>query len=101
MRILITGITGFVGGHLAEHLVAGGGHALVGVSRRGQWPAELAHLAPNVKLVKADLSDLAAAERLLRDTTPDWIFHLAGFANTGGCRPASAAAIWRAKLATA
>ena len=45
MRILITGITGFVGGHLVEHLVAAGGHALVGVSRRGQWPAPLAHLA--------------------------------------------------------
>ena len=30
MRILITGVTGFVGGHLAEALLAEGGHAVAG-----------------------------------------------------------------------
>ena len=84
MRILITGITGFVGGHLVEHLAAAGGHALVGVSRRGQWPAPLAHLAPHAELVAADLCDRAAAERVLRDARPEWVIHLAGYANTGG-----------------
>lgn len=84
MRILITGITGFVGGHLVEHLVAAGGHALTGVSRRGQWPAALAHLAPHARLVASDLCDRAATEGLLRDARPDWAVHLAGYANTGG-----------------
>ncbi len=84
MRILITGITGFVGGHLVEHLAAAGGHALVGVSRRGVWPVPLAHLAPHAKLVAADLCDAAGTERVLRDARPEWVIHLAGYANTGG-----------------
>ena len=84
MRILITGITGFVGGHLVEHLAAAGGHALVGVSRRGVWPVPLAHLAPHAKLVAADLCDPAGTERVLRDARPEWVIHLAGYANTGG-----------------
>jgi len=84
MRILITGITGFVGGHLVEHLVALGGHALFGVSRHGEWPATLAHLATHVKLHAADLRDATRTEEILRASQPEWIVHLAGYANTGG-----------------
>ena len=84
MRILITGITGFVGGHLVEHLMAAGGHALFGVSRRGTWPTALAHLASRAQLLAADLLDPAAAERVVREVRPDWVVHLAGYANTGG-----------------
>lgn len=84
MRILITGITGFVGGHLVEHLVSQGGHALFGISRQGQWPAVLAHLAPHAQLLTGELRDVARIEAILRDIQPEWIFHLAGYANTGG-----------------
>jgi GDP-4-dehydro-6-deoxy-D-mannose reductase len=84
MRILITGITGFVGGHLVEHLVAAGGHALFGLSRRGTWPAALAHLTPHAQLVAADLLDHASTERAVRAVRPEWVIHLAGYANTGG-----------------
>src|SRR6266511_5574173 len=87
MRILITGITGFIGSHLVEHLVAAGGHALFGMSREGQWPQLLAYLTPHATLHAADLCDLANNERILRETRPDWAIHLAGYANTGGsCR---------------
>ena len=37
MRVLITGVTGFVGGHLAEHLMASG-DLVVGLSSSGRWP---------------------------------------------------------------
>jgi GDP-4-dehydro-6-deoxy-D-mannose reductase len=84
MRILITGITGFVGGHLVEHLVTAGGHALFGVSREAEWSAALSHLAPHTTLYEADLKDLSSAEQVVRETRPEWIVHLAGYANTGG-----------------
>lgn len=84
MRILITGITGFVGGHLVEHLMSLGGHELYGVSRRGEWPAPLAHLATSAELFPGDLCDTAGTERIVREVRPDWVCHLAGFANTGG-----------------
>ncbi|MCI0704749.1 MAG: GDP-mannose 4,6-dehydratase [Planctomycetia bacterium] len=84
MRILITGITGFVGGHLVEHLMAAGGHALFGVSRRGEWPTILAHLAGHAKLFAVDLTDSGKVEKVLAEVRPEWVFHLAGYANTGG-----------------
>lgn len=83
MRILITGATGFVGGHLVERLRAEGGHTLVGLSRRETWAEEWTHLAGSARLVRAELVDLAAVEGLLREFQPDWIFHLAGYANPG------------------
>lgn len=83
MRILITGITGFVGGHLTEALRAEGGHALVGVSRQSAWGSSWTHLEGSAELQAADLLDGTAVERLLRDVRPDWVFHLAGYANPG------------------
>jgi GDP-4-dehydro-6-deoxy-D-mannose reductase len=80
MRVLITGITGFVGGHLTEALLAEGGHQLVGLSKSGRWPAHLTHLG-GVDLRAADLTDGAAVRAVLQEVTPDWVFHLAGYAN--------------------
>lgn len=83
MRVLITGITGFVGGHLAERLLAEGEHAVAGVSRGGAWPANLAHLGGKAELIDGDILNADAMEAVLRRVNPDWVFHLAGYANTG------------------
>lgn len=83
MRILITGITGFVGGHLTEALRAEGGHTLVGLSRAPDWPGLLSHLAGAAELHVAELLDAARVEAIVRAARPDWVFHLAGYANTG------------------
>jgi GDP-4-dehydro-6-deoxy-D-mannose reductase len=82
MRILVTGCTGFVGGHLVEALLANE-CVVFGLSRRGSWPAELAHLAGRVALHPCDLTDSTALTRLLRDLQPARIYHLAGYANVG------------------
>lgn len=84
MRILITGITGFVGGHLVETLVSAGGHTLMGLSRQAAWPARLAHLAGAADLHALELVDGARVEALIRQIRPEWVIHLAGYANTGG-----------------
>jgi len=83
MRILITGITGFIGGHLTEALQAEGTHAITGLSRTASWGPILNHLAGAADLRAAELLDGAALEAVLRETRPEWIFHLAGYANTG------------------
>jgi GDP-4-dehydro-6-deoxy-D-mannose reductase len=83
MRILTTGVTGFVGGHLTELLTSEGGHTLAGLSRRGRWPAEWAHLAGTTDLHSADLLDGPAVERVVGDFAPDWVVHLAAYANPG------------------
>ena len=82
MRILITGITGFVGGHLVEALLQGG-HALTGFSRAGVWPSSLAHLSSRAELFAGELADRSRVEEILTQVGPDWIMHLAGYANPG------------------
>jgi GDP-4-dehydro-6-deoxy-D-mannose reductase len=83
MRILITGITGFAGGHLAEALLATRGVEIAGTSRRGEWPAEWRHLAGRVSLHRCDLADGAGLESLVREACPQQVYHLAGYAHAG------------------
>ena len=83
MRVLITGANGFVGGHMAEALLAEGGHTLSGLSRLADWPAPLQHLAKSVRHFAAELSDAAIVDAILKETRPEWLFHFAGYANTG------------------
>src|SRR5438094_224702 len=83
MRILVTGATGFVGGHLTELLLDVGGPEVHGVARRAAWPPEPAHLADPLPLHAAHLTDRARVENVLRDVRPEQIYHLAGYAQTG------------------
>jgi len=83
MRVLITGITGFVGGHLVERLEVAGGHTLFGLSRDSKWPAALSHLQGEAELHAADLLDSPQLDDILKKTRPGWIIHLAGYANAG------------------
>ena len=57
MRILITGITGFAGGHLAEALLAGGGLELHGTSRSAAWSPCWRNLQGQAILHACDLGD--------------------------------------------
>jgi GDP-4-dehydro-6-deoxy-D-mannose reductase len=79
MRALITGINGFVGGHLAEHLLASGGWEVWGLARQPRL--SLADLAGHVQLTIADLSDLDQVVAALDAIQPDVVFHLAAQSN--------------------
>jgi GDP-4-dehydro-6-deoxy-D-mannose reductase len=83
MRILVTGITGFAGGHLADALLARGKATVFGLSRRGDWPEEWRHLTGGVQLCACDVGDRGQIETALRKVQPDQIYHLAGFAHVG------------------
>jgi GDP-4-dehydro-6-deoxy-D-mannose reductase len=82
MRVLVTGVSGFVGGHLAEHLVAEG-DLVVGLSISGCWPAELAHLGKAVRIEPFNLVEQSEAElaELVRRKQPEVIYHLAAQSN--------------------
>lgn len=76
MRVLITGASGLAGGHLASACTAAGDE-VIGVSRSGRLPE---HSGAGRAL---DLRDAAAFARLLRETRPDAIYHLAALSSVG------------------
>lgn len=82
MRAFVTGISGFVGGHLAEHLL-GRGDQVAGVSASGRFPADLAHLARSARIEPLDLADAdpAAFADLIRRKRPEAVYHLAAQSN--------------------
>ncbi len=78
MKILITGITGFVGSHLAEYIIWNEeGHEIFGLCRWRSPRENLAGIYDKISLMDADLCDLSALIRHLEALRPDVIFHLA------------------------
>src|SRR5947207_14552910 len=102
MRVLITGITGFAGSHLAEHILAE--HPDVAVFGTYRWRSRMENLDTlmakgvldviegrystgagqadqahkgRVTLLHCELTDAGAVEKLIAATRPDRIFHLA------------------------
>ncbi|MEM8962178.1 MAG: GDP-mannose 4,6-dehydratase [Acidobacteriota bacterium] len=75
MRVLITGITGFVGRHLARHLLAIG-HEVTGL-------AEIDGEVDGARVVCADITDRRALDTVLTELRPEAIVHLAGLAHVG------------------
>src|SRR5438874_5183411 len=76
MRILITGITGFVGSHLAEWAVSRGAD-VVGALRWRSNPERIEHLRERLTLIPCDLRDLSSVRELIERARPDYIVHLA------------------------
>lgn len=78
MRILITGITGMVGSHLAEYVLAH--HPDVEVHGMVRWRSPRANLVKvngRVTLHEGELRDLHSLVRVLETVRPERIFHLA------------------------
>ena len=68
MRALITGITGFAGSHLAEHLLAE--HPEVEVFGSYRWRSRMEnidHLLDRLRLVETDLRDATSARHLVAE----------------------------------
>ena len=79
MRILITGINGFIGSHLAEHLLQTQPKAeLFGLIRAGSSLENLVKIAGRINLLKGDLKDFRSIIDAFYASKPDCLFHLAG-----------------------
>ena len=76
MRLLITGITGFVGSHLAELALAQGAE-VVGALRWRSNTQHIDHIRGRISLIESDLRDVLSAQTLVEATRPDAIVHLA------------------------
>ena len=77
MRALITGITGFVGSHLADLLLAKKDVELWGIERWRSKTDNVEHIKDKIKLIECDLRDSSSVEKAIELIRPEKIFHLA------------------------
>jgi len=77
MRVLITGITGFAGSHLADHCLALGGVDVHGIIRWRSRTENIEHLNGKISLHECDLRDAGSTRDVIEKVRPEYIFHLA------------------------
>jgi GDP-4-dehydro-6-deoxy-D-mannose reductase len=75
-QVLITGITGFVGSHLADLLLEKG-YKVYGTYRWRSPLDNISHIKDKLNLIQADLSDARSMDVAVKQANPDYIFHLA------------------------
>jgi GDP-4-dehydro-6-deoxy-D-mannose reductase len=76
MKSLITGISGFVGSHLADLLLKEG-HTVYGIIRWRSNTKNIDHIKDKLHLIEADIKDAASIHNVIKEIRPDYIFHLA------------------------
>lgn len=77
-KILITGITGFVGSHLAEYILSlNGNYEIYGLSRWRSPKDNLEKIYKKVNIIQADLLDYSSLINTFRQHDFKFVFHLA------------------------
>ena len=81
--VLITGITGMVGSHLADYILANTDWYIYGLARWRSPLDNISHLVDRINncdrisLVYADLRDSLSIDHAVKTSLPDFVFHLA------------------------
>ena len=82
-NVLITGITGMVGSHLADYILENTDWKIYGFCRWNDSLENVSHLADEInkedriQLVYGDLNDLASLLSAVEESKPEYVFHLA------------------------
>ena len=80
-KVLVTGVAGFIGSHVAENLVRRGCH-VVGIDDLSGGFAP--NVPPGVTFVRGSVTDASTVERLWKDHGPFlFVYHLAAYAAEG------------------
>lgn len=74
--VLITGINGFVGSHLADLLVSEG-YQVSGIALTRNL-RHLSHVEQRISIAYGDVRNAKEVENVLAEVKPDYIYHLAG-----------------------
>lgn len=84
MKILLTGITGFIGGHVCQRMLTDNiADTLIGLVRPGTDAARYQHFGKSVQIIETALTDVAAIEALFARHHFDWVVHLAAQRGSG------------------
>jgi GDP-4-dehydro-6-deoxy-D-mannose reductase len=77
MKILITGISGFAGSHLADHFLKIGGHEIHGTIKWRSNRENIRHIENRIALLECDIKDAFAMKTVIEAVKPDQVYHLA------------------------
>src|SRR3989344_5179733 len=75
-NVLITGITGFVGSHLADYLLANTKYKIFGLKRVNSALRNINHILDKITLINGDLIDQTSLVHALSISKPDYVYHL-------------------------
>ena len=89
-RVLITGITGFAGSHLADYLLKKDDLKIYGIKRWRSRTENIEHFMDKVEFYECDLRDASSIRDVIEELKPAMIFHLAAqsFVPTSWSAPA-------------
>jgi len=76
-RVLITGIAGFVGSHLAEYLLDNTDWEVYGIARWNEPLDNFINVNGRINLLEGDLTDPVSIMRCVEQCRPDYVYHLA------------------------
>ncbi|MCK4223920.1 MAG: GDP-mannose 4,6-dehydratase [candidate division Zixibacteria bacterium] len=82
MKILITGIAGFVGSHLAERLLKTE-NEIFGICLPGESLENIRKIRKNLHLSNCDITRFDQLSRVVKRINPDQIYHLAALSSVG------------------
>lgn len=82
MRVLITGIAGFVGSHLAELLLKKG-EEVFGICLPGESLENIQEIKKKLHLANCNIINFNQLSKVVKRTNPDEIYHLAAFSSVG------------------
>ncbi|MGB9719977.1 MAG: GDP-mannose 4,6-dehydratase [bacterium] len=77
MKVLITGISGFAGSHLADYLLSLNNVEVFGTIKWRSKIDNIEHILDKIKFYECDIKDASAIKYVINEIRPDFIFHLA------------------------
>lgn len=73
--VFITGITGFVGSHMADYLLKNTDYQIFGLKRPNSQLRNIHHVLDKITLIDGDLIDQTSLTNALKISKPDQIYH--------------------------
>lgn len=82
-NVLVTGVSGFAGSHLADYLVREDDYVITGTYLSERSLRNIEQLKNKIHLIKVDLIDTEKTLDLVKQAKPDFLFHLAALPAVG------------------